>query len=448
VHVIKTYRLNPSDCLFCAFDHLLKKEGYAGSFMILTMDLVGQLDSDKLVEAIRRAMAAHPATAARVCVSRLRAWPYWRYDPDSVTLKYKHYDLSAEPDWQAVAERKTQEHASSASYIPGRTPMSFEHYQGPSGRHRFSMVCGHALMDVEGAQNFLAEVDRLSSDAPTPWPDRLLEDHQRIDPLAGLNLWKRWRLAKEGARTQAPGARVQEVSLLNSLPERPAVSRRIRFVHRLWPAEMARRIREIAMNTVQPGPALYGRYFAVCVLRAIYRIHAEHGRKLPYYGMMLPMRYPGIVQRPVPGNYLVSAPLCIGADRITDRRAVGQDVDRQLQAYMEGKLYAASWALSWLPAELRTWQYRWFIRRYIGRQPFATGYSFFGQIDPPIKRFVGADVTNFWGTGVVSIPPGWNPNFSRYEDKFNFGLAWPDAAFPEEVARRYAELIEEEVFAG
>jgi hypothetical protein len=193
---------------------------------------------------------------------------------------------------------------------------------------------------------------------------------------------------------------------------------------------------------------LYARYIAVCVVRAVHRVYAEYGRELPFHGMMLPIRCPGLERRPVRGNYLASPSLYISPARVTDKRAVAEDIDRQCREYLDRKLHLASWALLWLSAQLRAWQYRLIISSYVGKQPYGTGYSFFGQIDPPLREFVGAKVTNFWGTGVVSIPPGWNPAFSRFNNQINLGLAWPEAGFPEEVVRRYADLIEEEVFAG
>jgi hypothetical protein len=250
---------------------------------------------------------------------------------------------------------------------------------------------------------------------------------------------------KHVVSARVPRSRIQRPPLMDSLPNRPSQSRRIRHLERFWSGEGMERIRKNAKKIVSPGAALYSRYGAVCVLRAVYRIHVECRRKLPYYGMMFPMRFPGIRRRTINGNFLVSPSLIVMPDRITDRRAVAEDVDRQLGAYSARESYKASWALMWLTAELRAWQYRLVTLALAGRVPFATGYSFWGPLDPPMKEFLGARVTNLLGYGVVSIPPGWNPVFSRFEDKMNLTLAWPDGAFPEDLVRRYADLIEEEL---
>lgn len=440
----KTYRLNPCDCLFHAFDCQLKQHGYPGAAMFLVFDVVGPLDPDRVREGFRRAMQAHPTTMAASVISFWRAWLYWRYDGTPLPPRYRHHDLADCADWEATVERLTQE-CFTSPFDPSRPPLiRLEHYEGPDNRHRLCFIFPHSWGDVEGAQYFVAEIDRLAADDPAPYPDYLLEDHERVDPLAEYGPLRRLRMVAQVLRASAHQAPVHKVSLLDSLPERPVASRRARYLRRVWTPEVMARLRDNARKITPPGPALYSRYLAGCVLRAIYRIHAEHGRTLPSYGMMFPMRLPGLGRRPIPGNYLVSATLHVSPERITDKRTVLEDVNRQLGDFHAHRVDLASWALLWLTTKLRTGQYRKLIGMLTRMQPFATGYSFFNHIGPPLERFVGAEVTDFWAIGVVSIPPGWNPVFVKFRDRITFLVAWPDGSFPEDVVQRYADLIEEE----
>lgn len=204
-------------------------------------------------------------------------------------------------------------------------------------------------------------------------------------------------------------------------------------------------MRENARRVAPSGPALYSRYIGGCVLRALHRVHAEHGRTLPYYAASFPLGVRGVARRPLTGNYLASATLRVTPERIADPRAAAEDIDRQLREYTQRRLDLAGQAMQWLLAQLRFPQYRRLIGHQVRRQPFATGYSFYGEIDPPLRRFLGAEVTNLWGCGALSIPPGWNVTLSKFKDRVNFAIAWPDEAFPESVVQRYADLIEEEV---
>ncbi len=314
-------------------------------------------------------------------------------------------------------------------------------------RHRLCFAGPHALLDMDGLQLLVAEMDRLSVATPSPARATLAPDHEIIDPFSGIGLVERLKWVAEGVRNLAPDAPVQEASLLDALPNRPAQSRRPRFLRRSWSGADFLRVRQNARRIHRDGPALYSRYFAGCVIRANYRVHAEHGRKLPYYGTMFPMKFPGLQRRPIQGNTLVSAPMCILPDQIDDRKTVAQEVDRQFNDYIEQKQYYGSWALLWLPAQLRSWQYRLFMGRYVNRQPFATGFSFFGPIDPPVTHLLGAEVTNMHGSGLISAPPGWNPVFSRWGDQINLLLFWPDGSYPPDVVERYADLIVEESLA-
>ena len=99
-----------------------------------------------------------------------------------------------------------------------------------------------------------------------------------------------------------------------------------------------------------------------------------------------------------------------------------------------------------LAAQLRLPLYRWVVARHLRGQPALTGYSFLGELAPPLERFLGAEVTNLWSSGLVTVPPGWNPTFARFRNRINFAMPWPEGAFPPEVVERYADWIELEVF--
>ncbi len=444
----KTYRLNPCDCLFAAFDDQVKRRGYRGSRMLLNWDLRGPLNSVRLAKGLQRAMEEYPWTAGTLTISRLRAWPYWRCKDLRPTPALTCYDLTQESDWPRKLEVLTEDFFNSGPNDGAPPQVRLAHFQGPDGRHRISMVYPHHLSDVEGAQHFLAEVNRLSADSPAPKPSYLMEDHEPVDPLADHGVLQRLRMVMKLRGTAPPAHRLDGAALLDTLPGRPVASRRERWIRRTWSPDRIERLRQNARKIAPPGPAMNSRYVAGCVLRAIWRIHEEHGRQLPYYATTFPVRVGGITRRPVIGNFLVSATLLVDAERIADRRAVAEDIAGQFTAFSEERQDLWSWSLLWLTSQLRTWQYRAFVRTVFSARPFTSGYSFYGEIDPPIREFVGATVTDFWGIALISIPPGLNPLFCRFGDRINFMIVWPEGSFPEAVVRRYADLIEEEVFQG
>jgi hypothetical protein len=303
-------------------------------------------------------------------------------------------------------------------------------------------------MDAGGGQHFFAEMNRLGNSNSAQLPDHLLPDTQPIDPLAEFGPVGRARLLAQWARQRYRRIRVPNASLYDRLPGRPADSRRSRFLHRIWSAETVRRMLANAKRNAPAGPALYSRYLAGCVLRAVHELHEEHGCALPVYDLVFPMALPGLARRPVVGNYLASPSFRVSADLLADKRALAEEIDRQLRTYMERRSYLAEWALRRITAQLRVSQYRRLMEYHLRDQPVVTGFAFVGDVDPPVRQFLGAEVSNLWGGGVFCIPPGWNPVFSRFGNKLNLAVFWPEGAFPEEVVWRYADLIEHEAIDG
>ena len=162
--------------------------------------------------------------------------------------------------------------------------------------------------------------------------------------------------------------------------------------------------------------------------------------------MTFPMQLSGIDRRPIPGNFVVWANLKVDAERMADKRWVIEDIDRQVREHIEQRRDLSIWALLWLAGQLRDWQYHLVMGWVNRRQPSVTGYTFFKEPEPPLRQFVGAQLTDFWGLGLASIPPGWNAAFSRFGDRWNFTLSWPGGDYPARVAEQYAHLIEDEVF--
>jgi hypothetical protein len=442
------YKLSPGDCSFDAFDHGLTQRGYPGSYMMVGLGLSGDLEPGRFTAALARAMEAHPVTQTRLEISRFRAWPYWRYDGAPVPPKYRHHDLSSHPDWRAEAHRINEEFYTSG--LDSSTPpqINVQHYEGPGGQHILVFFCPHRLADVEGLMLFFREIERLAGDTPRPAPPHLVPDGEVVDPLQGYGMWKRLKLIPKlfsNAQRLMPNP---ESQLGDSLPDRPAGSLRLRYVLRTWSAEQVEQVRQIARQVAPPGPGLYARYLAGCVLRAVYRIYDEHGRKLPTYPLMFPLRISGVERRGIAGNFIVSPAVCVSADRITDRKAVAEDVFRQVSEFQSKRLDLASCAFLWLTSRLRSGQYRKLVNLLSTKQPILSGFTFWGDLDPPLERFLGTEVTDLWGTGVVSIPPPWNPSFNRIGDRIHLTLGWVDSMLPERVVMRFADLIDEEAFAG
>lgn len=436
-------RMNPCDCVFHGLDYLLKRRGYGGTGTFMIMELTGSLTPEAVRGALERAAAVHPVIASAATISRWRAWPCWTCRDDAVPPHVTHSDLLGERDWARMADELCEARLSSGWDTAQPPQVRIELYSGP-GRTRLCLRWAHALMDAGGAQWLLGEMHRLAVEPPSEPPAALLPDDARVNPLAGVGSLRRWTMLLHRAARCRPRVSLPGSGLAMSLPDRPADSRRLRYLVRSWSAEVTARVQALAKDVTPPGPGLYSRYLAACVLRAVKHLHTEHGRHLPVYGLMFPMSVPGMTARPLPGNYLVAAPLLVAPERLSDRRVLGTDIAQQLGNFRAQDGERSSWALQRLLAQLRAGQYRRLLGRETERQPFVTGFSYYGEIDPPLRKFLGHEITNFYGGGVISIPPAWNVTFSRFSERVNLLIAWPDEAFPPRVVERYADLIEAE----
>jgi hypothetical protein len=449
-YTMRQRRLNPCDCVFHALDQRMRAQGYPGTGTFIMIDAEGPCAPDRIRTGIARTLATHPTTAARAATSAVRAWPVWRPTREPVTPHYTFDDLSGlTDDWLAESDRRFRARYS-AMWDPHESApqVRIEHVLGPGGQQRVIIRWPHALMDADGAQLFLAEIDRLSQPDPPPPRANLLPDRGALVPIRRRNILKRLALIPQALRTRDRFTEVSAASLCEHLPQRPTDSRELSYLVRPWSAEQTALMQAAAKAVTPRGPGLYSRYIGTCVLRALYRIHTEYGHTLPVYALSFPMGVPGLTQRPIPGNYLVAASLFVPAGQLPDRHAVATTLTDQMQRYQAENRADASQVLQWLMAELRQSQYQMLFNRLTDRQPFATGYSFYGEISPPLETFGGARVTNMWGCGALSVPPGWNVTMTRFRDRISLAIAWPAAAFPPDVVEHYADLIEEEVFTA
>lgn len=439
----RRHRLNPCDYLFFAHHDMMQRCGQTGNLPFMVLDTAGPLDPARLKSAVDAALAAHPALRTRARVSLLSGRPAWcevdQLDQPAVVT----HDLRNDSNWLAAADNLCQ-----SQYALGwnqfRSPqVRLELYRGPADASRVCLRWPHSLMDAEGAQWFMHEVNRLGQSQRPPAPAALRGDDEMIDPLAGRAFGERIKLC----RNPSGGGRHEQHFTLNGLADGPTDAGRWRFFHRDWSGEAWTRLRANADRVCPSGPARFSRYLGVCVLRALNRLFVEHGMSVPRWQVTLPMRLRGVpVERPLPGNYLVAVSLAATTETVADRVRLAEDLARQIQAFHDSQADLANAALVWAMQWFRLSQYR-FLHRWVmrKRQPYASGFSFYGEIDPPLRELLGARVTNFWGGGTLSAPPGWNPVFSRFGDRLNLCLSWLDGYHRAATAGRYLELIDAEM---
>lgn len=444
----RRFRLNPCDYMFLSHHRMMESLGQVGNRPMMEMDVEGFVDPRRFKQAVQRTFAAHPVARAGLRFALRDGRPRWvvRREPaESAERAFTFFDYRERTDWPACAEAlRAERYALSGDLFEG--PQAHVDYcAGPHGLGRVFLRWPHALMDAEGAQWFLAEISRLDAPDTGELPKELRPDGEALDVLAGRSWRARLKLFRRGL-----GSRGEHGKVLRQGVCVPAAPETVRACvrQRVFEAPDVARIEAHARETCPGGPGIYSRYLAGCVIRALHRLYVARGLEVDSYLVTLPMsvRPPG--PRPVHGNYLVAATLSGRRERVGDARALAADLAEQLRRFRDEDLAVANWALMWAAGFMRAWQYRIMLRLPIGLEPYASGFSYYGEIDPPLREFLGARVTNLWGTGPLSAPPGWNPLFCRFGQRMNFTITWLSGCIPDGLAEEFALEIEREALEG
>lgn len=146
------------------------------------------------------------------------------------------------------------------------------------------------------------------------------------------------------------------------------------------------------------------------------------------------------------GNFLVSPMLCIPRRIVDDRCAIGELIANQLTDYHTRRGDLLQWTMMWAASLIHAWVYELVFALPFGGGLFASGNSFYGEINPPIRRIGNVTITNLWGGGPNTTPPGLNPVFSRFGDRLNLTLTYTRPAISDATASEYVKLIECEMF--
>lgn len=456
--------LNPCDYLYYAHHRLMERRAQGGNVAFLVMDAEGRADPQRVLDALAAAMLAHPATMASLRCALTTGWPRWslpKLRPEvarrAAERAYLYDDLRQAPDcWEDRLQFLCQTRNSPYWNLAAPLQLRLEHYDLPGDQTRFCFRFPHVLMDAEGIQWFAEEMERLDpaglQGGPPARPSGLADDDRPLDVLAEVPILRRLDLVRQAFR-QDPDRRRLKVKPLLAPP--PAERLRQRVLHKCWQARELVRMRANAKKWAPPGPARHARFLAMCVIRALHRVYAERGVKTDAYYLPFPVNLTAIeseangeASRPVQGNYLVSSTLCAKRDIVEDRDALGRELLRQINDFIQTQGHLAQWSLIWLASFMRPFMYQWALRLPLGLESLASGFSYYGLIPQRARHIAGARITNIWGCAPMGMPPGWNPIFNKFEGKMNLVLSWTHPAIPEKLAHRYADLIEKEIFSS
>ncbi len=446
---------NPADYFFYSHDLMMRRKRQGGNIALMTMELDDRIDPTDLQAAILYAYQQHPVLGAWQGMSWFWGRPVWRAPQEADAIEaqaraaYQYDDLRERDDAQSVVDGLCQQRYVAEWDLQRGPQMRFEHYDLPNDKTRLVIRWPHMLMDAEGAMWMLAQMDARSPGANTEPCDGLHEDKRLNDPLSGHGFFKRIKLLLGSFSAQRQLTNRTIRTLFNH--EHPPFED-YRCIHRSWDRDTAEALKEKARALIPAGPALYGRFFAVCVLRALHRVFEDRKVETDAYLITMPQNLsffgatdPKQHTRPLQGNYIVSPTLYAERSMIDDREALAASLSEQLESYRKKDIHLKQWAMFWAADWSRWWFYQMLMRLPLGLEALSSGYSYYGEIRYPIRNICGARVTNLWGAGPLPTPPAWNPVFSWFDGTLNFSLTYTRPVVSDDLAQRYAEYIFQEI---
>lgn len=441
--------LNPCDYLLYT-DHVIRMRDRQGAnIAYMCMDIDGSLNRDRMRRSIAIAMTLSPATLARLRMSIFGGWPHWKL-PRNLSVAA---ELAVEKAYRFVEVAGV---ADGELAMTGESPVDFRegpqicmtHYALPNGTTRLCIRWPHWLMDAAGTLTFLslwAQCYDALDEQTAPMPQSIAPHVNQWRPLKGVALSQRWRVL----RSQPKAGALEGRHVATPCDDASDAVREHRVLHRYWDADAMEHIRKASKRIMPAGPARITRYLAVSVLRALDALCNENHWGGDAYRITLPMRMRSLEpEDELPelrfGNYLVSPLLVFDRTDVSVAARLPESLTQQLQAYLDAHGDLAQWTLMSLAALLPFPAHRWIFSSRMFKAHFSSGFSFYGEHHPPLRSVGGLPITNLWGGGPTTIPPGMNPVFSRFDKSLNLALTYSWPIVSDEIANRYVELIQRE----
>lgn len=456
--------LSPCDYLVFNHDCFMRRKDQGAYTCLMGLEIVGFVAPARVRRALAQTFLALPVMAASLRVSIVYGRPFWVVPPLTeatahlaAAVAHRFIDLRGCADAEDRLRASINDSFAARWNHASGPQIRLDQYALPGDRTKFCLRWLHFLMDAEGAQHLFGEIDRLAAEQAGPLAGRALaaptaesSGRRAVDPLRLHSYAGRWKLAGRCLQRLRQGSGLQAQPLHPQIFP-PAADHRCLL--RSWSPGECQAVRENAKRTTPPGPGLYARHLLACTIRALDRIYVSQGAVTDVYLLTMPFRMPlgspvgdGSAPRPIHGNYLVPLTICGRRELVGDRAALGEDILHQYTRFTDDQTDVMWCAMMWALGHLRLSMYQALLRLQIGFAPLSSGFSYYGEIEPPLRGFLGARLRNLWGAATVATPPGWNVAFSRFDNSLNLTLTYARPVIRDALAEQYARWLEEEMF--
>jgi len=448
---------NPLDLLFFASDAAARRAGLPQGNAQIATEVAGEVDVQRLRQAIAALHRVYPVTAARLELSLRTGRPRWRLDvpppdPDAV-LDIRVLRGGTHDAWRAEFERLFVQPIDATRGAPVR----FHLIRGLPTGDVLMLRWPHGLMDARGGGWVSEELSRLyeSGDAPQTLfsaGDELRPDYGPL--LDRTPLGRRLRLVAGTLRFRT--WRGQRYAYLARGPI-PADLGRLRCILRHLSAEQTRQAFDNALRVC--GVGRFPDYLRACALSALHEMMAG---PVPPDALYTTINMLDRRNRRQPlrwcCNLTTSIPVAVPAGVVKDRRQVADLIREQTGQFLAADAARAQAVVLWMLTRLPTsWlgAFVWRrlragaeIRPRLGMAPAPSlPLGLMGPATRPLPTYCGRPVINYYGCRPPVPDTGYALQVNLTADRMNIlGVCYegrvPVATVAALIERLVARLLE------
>lgn len=434
-----TAPLSAYDRLFLAGHEALQRRGLPGHHCFIWLDLTSPIDRAVLDAAYLAASRKIPLVSAGIEYSIMLARARWRYSfSETDVAPIESHDLTVSPHPTAAIQAEILS-ALREPLDPAEGRQLRLYYFEHAGGATLVLRWPHYLMDLEGAQGFLLEMQQASASMAA-------NDGGREPPLAYPPAWSRHYLRRwwSGVTRHRAVARLQARQFPEHHIDPHATAD---FIIRKWSVAQSAAVTDAAKRLHRSGPMLHTRHLLTASLRGLDDLADELGMTPgDHYLVPLPMLRPRRTPRTkLACNDLIIATIVINRELLRDPAALDASLMSQIDEYVRGG-DEATWLFMSYVGLLRKSHYEWMLRRQRMMARCSIGFTMF-RAEPWSHGLLGVGVSNAYACGLPPIPPGVMLSFMRFGDRLNLGATFFPHVCTAAKVERLVERIEHHIGA-
>ncbi|HEY5041659.1 MAG TPA: hypothetical protein VIK53_06610 [Verrucomicrobiae bacterium] len=409
--------LDGCDYLMLAFDHELRRHGYAGNSCQIILELASAISPDALRRRLDALAGQCPVLGARA-TGVIR--PRWKIPAKATAPKVRVHREDAELLTRLINEPLDVERGELAR---------FDLIEVDGGRMRVIFTWAHALMDAHSAEHFIAVAGR--NELPLPAADFIPLKKPQMPLKARLKgTWKNLRAYHEfrNVAPRSPGRR------------HPVAPKQQLFRVEKFSAAESAQVR--AHATKLAGVFGEAQYHAAVALIELQKFQQQLGCPSPSFVLPVPvgMRPKGNVE-PLFSNQVTSLLLQLLPGQLESvATAVATLKSQTAHAMREGIVEGCAFFTDFLRVVPRP-AYMAFMRHGLKGEICSLFYGNTAAVSPLVTTFHGAAIEDFTHNAAVPELPGLGVIFYQFRGELRVTIAHLAETLDESEAAQFASAL-------